>query len=109
MLIYDPRKIIALRQERGMNQSQLARKAKLSAPAIWYLEEGKTKMPKYDTLIRIAAALGVPVALIMADQQAPDIDSQIAAAVANLPTVHKAALLAAAVALAEAGKKPRKK
>lgn len=108
MLIYSPKKIVALRRERGLGQSELARKVGISAPSMWALEEGKTIMPKAATLIGIASALGVPLSAIMSDTVPTDIDGQIAAAVAALDPAHKAAILAAAQAFGN-GKKPRKK
>lgn len=104
MLAYSPAKIIALRQERGLNQSELARKAGLSAPTVWALENGETKMPKYETLRDIAAALGVSLPAIMADDQPSDIDDQLKAAAGALSPPNKAALLAAAKALLDSQK-----
>lgn len=108
MLIYDPKKIIALRKDRGLNQSALAKKVGISAPSMWALERGETAMPKASTLLGVARALGVPLSSIMATSQAADIDGQIAAAVCALQNHHKAAILAAALSLAESQKKPPK-
>ena len=99
MLIYSPKKIIALRAAAGLNQSELARKAKISSPSLWSIEQGETKMPKASTLINIAAALGVTLQEIMADSQPSDIDAQLAAATGSLTPAHKAAILAAALSL----------
>jgi len=104
MLIYSPRKIIDLRERLGLNQSELARKAKLSAPTVWALENGETTMPKYKTLRDIAAALGVTIQEIMSDVQPSDIDEQIKAASGALNPANKGALLAAARALLDSQK-----
>jgi transcriptional regulator with XRE-family HTH domain len=104
MLSYSPKKIIALRRERGWNQSELARRARLSSPTVWALEKGETTMPKFETLRDIAAALGVPLSAIMADEQPSDIDAQLAATAGALSTPNKAALLAAAKALLDSQK-----
>ncbi len=104
MLTYSPQKIIALRLDRGLNQSELARKAGLSSPTIWALEKGETKMPKYDTLRDIAIALGVTLPDIMADEQPSDLDAQIIAATAALSPSHKASILILAKALLESEK-----
>ncbi len=101
MLVYSPKKITALREERGWNMSELARRAGLSAPSLWALEKGKTRMPKYETLRDIAAALGVPLSAIMPDESVKDIDARIQAVIARLSTANKAALLAAANALVD--------
>lgn len=66
-------------------------------------------MPKAATLLGVAKALGVPLSAIMSTSQPSDIDSQIAAAVGALQGHHKAAILAAALSLAESQKKPPKK
>jgi transcriptional regulator with XRE-family HTH domain len=99
MLPHSPKKIIDLREARGLNQSELARRADLSAPTIWALENGDTTMPKFETLSKVAAALGVPLAAIMADEQPSDIDEQLRATAGALTPANKAALLAAAKAL----------
>lgn len=99
MLSYSPKKIVALRLACGLNQSELARKAGLSSPTIWALELGRTQLPKFTTLRDIAAALGVPLSAIMADEQPDDIDEQIKATSNGLSPANKAALLAAAKAL----------
>ena len=108
MLTYSPQKIIALRTERGWNQSELARRAGISSPSLWALENGRTKMPKFETIKSVAAALGVPMSKIMADEADPDLDTRIAAAVAALQPANKNAVLAAAEALLRSqGRKPK--
>lgn len=102
MLVYSPKKIISLREQIGLNQSELARKAGLSAPSLWALERGETKMPKYETLAAVASALGVPLQAIMSDTQPLDIDNQISAAARGLSPANKAAILAAINALLNA-------
>lgn len=105
MLVYSPAKIVALREERGLNQSELARRAKLSAPSVWALEEGRTRMPKFQTLKSIAGALGVPLSALMADKQPENLDERIAATAALLTEPNRAALLAAAKALLDSQRK----
>jgi transcriptional regulator with XRE-family HTH domain len=105
MLVYSPEKIIAARKSLGLNQSELARRSKLSAPTIWALEKGDTVEPKYETLRDVASALGIPLQAIMSDSQPNDIDDQINAAAANLTAANKGALLAAARALLDSQKK----
>lgn len=104
MLPHSPEKIVALRGARGLNQSELARKAGLSSPTVWALENGETKMPKFETLRKVAAALGVPLAAIMAAEQPSDIDEQLMATAGALKPANKAALLAAAKALLDSQK-----
>lgn len=104
MLPYSPQKIIALRKELGLNQSELARKAKLSSPTIWALENGDIKMPKFETLRKVAGALGVPLSELMAAEQPSNIDDQLKATAGALTAPNKAALLAAAKALLDSQK-----
>lgn len=105
MLPHSPQKIVALREKRGWNQSELARASGLSAPSIWALENGDTKMPKFETLRAVASALGVPLSAIMADQQASNLDETLAATANALNPANKAALLAAAKALLDSQSK----
>ena len=101
MLIYSPEKIVSLREERDLSQAELARRAKLSAPSVWALEQGKTRMPKYQTLERIAKALGVPIPAIMADRQPEDLEDRLMAAASGLSPSNRGALLAVANSLLE--------
>lgn len=54
-----------LRQKLGMTQTELARKAGIKQGVLSYIESGKTKNPRIDTMQAIAAALGVPVERLM--------------------------------------------
>ena len=99
MLIYDPNKIIELRKERGLNQSELARRAGLSAPTVWALEKGETVEVKFETLSAVAAALGVPVQALLSADQPSNMDAELVAVSGSLTPGNKAALLAAAHAL----------
>ena len=51
-----------LRQARGLNSAQLAAKAGIS-PAYLSLIESESRVPPHETLLKLAAALGVDVAL----------------------------------------------
>jgi len=59
MLVYDPKKIIALRKAKDWKQAELARRSGLSQPSVWALEHGRTILVKFETLEAIAGALGV--------------------------------------------------
>ncbi len=50
-----------LREEKGLKQVELARKAKLTQPYLAQLEAGVKKNPSLGILKRLAKALGVPV------------------------------------------------
>lgn len=54
-----------LRLKRGWSQSKLAKKAGVKQSVLSYIENGRTKNPRIDTLTAIAAALGVPVDRLM--------------------------------------------
>lgn len=63
--MYDGKKIARLREERGWSQAQLASKVSLSQPTISDLENQVTQDPGFETLSRVAAALGVPLSQIL--------------------------------------------
>jgi DNA-binding XRE family transcriptional regulator len=50
--------LIALREERGVSQSRLAKMVGVSQPAIAKIESGKVKNLQLKTLVKYAAALG---------------------------------------------------
>ncbi|MBO5968276.1 MAG: helix-turn-helix transcriptional regulator [Clostridia bacterium] len=50
-----------LREKKGWTQTELARRAGVKQGVLSYIESGKTKHPRSDTLGAIAFALGVPV------------------------------------------------
>ena len=50
-----------LRQKLGWSQSELARRAGIKQGVLSYIENGRTKHPRSDTLAAIASALGVTV------------------------------------------------
>ena len=51
----------ALREEKGLTQDELAKRAQLTKPYISQLENGVRKNPSLPALERLAKALGVPV------------------------------------------------
>lgn len=58
----DPKKIVEAREARGWKPAELARRASLSQPTVWALENGVTKEVKFSTIQKIAAATGKHVA-----------------------------------------------
>jgi len=50
-----------LREDKGMTQVELAKKAKVTQPYLAQLEAGTRKNPSLEILKRLARALGVPV------------------------------------------------
>ena len=110
MLIYDGKKIEALREAKRWKQSELAKRAGLSQPSVWALEHEVTKMPKFETLQRVADALGVPVKAILrtkvTGKEVAQLHENMQATFESLTDANKVALLAAAQALLDSqGKK----
>jgi len=99
-MIYDGKKITALREGRGWNMAELARRAKMAQPSLWEIEKQVTKKPKFETLTNIAAALGVPVQAILNSSKKgigeTNLDEQMAAAFSGLSPESKRALIATA-------------
>ena len=54
-----------LRKKKGLTQMELARIAGVKQSVLSYIESGRTKHPRSDTLAAIAAALGVPIEELM--------------------------------------------
>jgi XRE family transcriptional regulator, master regulator for biofilm formation len=54
-----------LRNEKGMTQDEVARRAKVTKPYLSQLETGVRKNPSLPVLKRLAKALGVPVTALL--------------------------------------------
>lgn len=55
-------KITELRTEKGWSQTELAKRANIAQSHISYIEKDKrNKRPSFDTLVKLARALGVSV------------------------------------------------
>lgn len=96
MLIYDREKLITLRKDRGWTRSELARRAGLKQPSLWAIEHGRTKEMKLSTAGKIARALGVPIAALVARSAlaaTPDVTQELVAAWDALDDGGKALLL----------------
>ncbi|HEY0815504.1 MAG TPA: helix-turn-helix transcriptional regulator [Pseudonocardia sp.] len=63
-------RVRALRRARGMSLSELARRASLGKATLSGLEAG-IRNPTLDTLHAVAAALGLPITAVVADQGEP--------------------------------------
>ena len=59
------KRIFKLRQERGMNQTQLAKAAGISRSYLSWMEKGKHKRPSANGVASIASALGTTIAYLM--------------------------------------------
>jgi transcriptional regulator with XRE-family HTH domain len=104
---YDGLKIALLREAKEWGQADLARATKLSQPTVWALEHQVTKKPKAETLMKVAAALGVPLSKIMRGGNNTKVTSvdQLAAIHDGLTPENRQALLAAAEALLNSQKR----
>ena len=100
-MIYDSRKIIALREGLKLSQAELARRSGISQPTLWAIEHQMTKEPEAKTMINIASALGVPLRELLKKSagKAGDLEADMADAFKLLDDRNKQALLAAARAL----------
>lgn len=103
---YDGGKIAALRKAKGWSMAELARRSSIKPPSLWALEHQVTKKPKNDTMMRIAAALGVPLREILKPSKkgAPDLTDDLSELFDQLDGRNKQALLAAAKALLDSQK-----
>lgn len=54
-----------LRRKLGLSQTELARRAGIRQGVLSYIESGRTKHPRVDTLTAIARVLGVTVEDLM--------------------------------------------
>lgn len=103
---YDGTKITALRKAKGWGMAELARRSGIKPPSLWALEHQVTKKPKVDTMMRIAAALGVPLREVMKPSKkgAADLGEDLTELFDQLDGRNKQALLAAAKALLDSQK-----
>ena len=105
-MLYDGGKITLLRKSKGISMAELARRAGISQPSLWALEHRVTKQPKAETLLRIAAALGVPLREIMKPSKkgTADLLDDLSQVFDQLDGKNKSALIAAARALLDSQK-----
>jgi len=66
-----PQRLQALRDKRGLNQEELAKRAHLQATAVSHFETG-TRKPSFDNLRRLADALESTVDYLMGRTNEPD-------------------------------------
>lgn len=59
------RTVEALAARKGLTRRELAERAGIKPPSLWALLVGKSK-PKFETVCRLADALGVPVSKLRA-------------------------------------------
>lgn len=103
---YDGPKIVMLRRAQNISMAELARRAQISQPSLWALEHQVTKHPKADTLVRVAAALGVPLREILRPSRKPaaDLLADLTELFDQLDAKNKSAILAAVKALLDSQK-----
>lgn len=103
---YEGGKIALLRKAKGWSIAELARRSGIRGPSLWALEHQVTKKPKAQTLMGIAAALGVPLRDIMrpSKKATHDLQDDLSELFDQLDGRNKQALLAAAKALLDSQK-----
>ena len=74
LLVDAGRRIREARTEQALSLEQLARLTGISAPALSLIETGK-RDPRLTTLVRIAAALRVPLEALVADKSTDVLDN----------------------------------
>jgi transcriptional regulator with XRE-family HTH domain len=57
--------LVKIREERGLTQRDLAKRAKVTAAYVAMIETGVRKSPSLAVLRRLAKALGVPVTALL--------------------------------------------
>jgi transcriptional regulator with XRE-family HTH domain len=62
------KRIRDLREERGLTQRELARRAGLTPSGVGFIEHGQTRNPSAETVVAIARALGVPVEELLGEE-----------------------------------------
>jgi len=65
------KRIRQLREERGLSQREVARRAGLTPSGVGFIELGQTQQPSAKTVVAIARALNVPVEELLADAPVP--------------------------------------
>jgi transcriptional regulator with XRE-family HTH domain len=65
------KRIRDLREERGLTQREVARRAGLTPSGVGFIEHGQTRKPSAETVVAIARALGVPVKELLEEPVAP--------------------------------------
>ena len=99
------KRIRDLREARGLEQGDLAKLARIKQSTLSDLERGRSKSPRGDTLVKLAAALEVdPDSLMTGDPKQhkpqPDIEhAELLDIYLALTDSHRSALLAAARAM----------
>jgi transcriptional regulator with XRE-family HTH domain len=61
------KRIRDLREERGLTQREVARRAGLTPSGVGFIEHGQTRNPSAETVVAIARALGVPVEEVLGE------------------------------------------
>jgi DNA-binding Xre family transcriptional regulator len=107
-MLYDNDKIRTLMAGKSLSGNALAKLAGISGPSMHAILKGQTKHIKYETMARIATALGVPIGTILkarTGKQKRDLQSDAATAFAQLSPENQAAMLATMLHLASQQKK----
>lgn len=77
--------IQATMERQGLSPAELARRAKINATGVYDILSGKSRSPRLDTVHKIAAALRVPISVLLEEKKAEELRQEILDAVDKLP------------------------
>lgn len=85
--------IEALMNQRGLDPSRLAKKARLGPTGIYDILSGKSQSPKVITIAKIASALQVPVDVLFKDKALEELHAQLYQVLMSLDPADRQRLL----------------
>lgn len=91
----------AIMDAKGETAASVARKAKINPTGVYDILSGKSRSPRIETLGKIAAALGVPVAILFEDAPNDMLQAELDALFRQLDPVERQRLVLTARAWAE--------
>ncbi len=78
-----------MRKAAGLSQSELARRIRVMPSAINHIESGRTKAVKADTILALAAALGVSAYWLETGRGSPSADARLSPEESELLTLYR--------------------
>ena len=96
----------AIMREREIDASRLARDAGMNRTGVYDILSGKSQNPRLDTLAKLAKALQVSPAALLADRPVSELENQLHNIMAQLSPVERSRLILTAQAWASHGLMP---
>lgn len=90
------RNIEAIMERKRLTAVAVARLAGINATGVYDILSGKSRSPRLDTIGKIAAALEVPVAVLLEEDSEADIRREIVSLFARLPEHERQRLIVTA-------------